>query len=130
MIYKNMLIMFFVSVIITVLASCAKKNKISGIYVHLNGPQHYYTMTITQNQQGKYLATLEGVPLDQMKSAPWSLSCEDDLSGNTLKCDSFSVAFNMNDESAEVTYTDGDKQVFVSDKKKMNEELKVYEKSN
>lgn len=129
MIYKNTAILFFMALIIVLVFACAKKPEISGIYVHLSGPQRYYTLTVSSMDGNMHSAVFEGVPLDRMKTTPWSLSCEQKLSGNTMKCDSVTLVFNQDQETATATFDGNEQQVFVSDKKSINEEIRIYEKS-
>ncbi len=128
MIYKKLIILFFMAQIAVFCTACSKKSEINGIYVHQSGEQRYYTLTVASMEGNKHSAVLEGVPLERMRNTPWSLPCEQEIEDSTMKCGSFTLVFNQDLETATATYPDNERQVFVSDKKSITEDIRIYEK--
>ena len=129
MIYKKSIVLLFLCIVAAV-TSCSKSHDINGIYVHYSGDQQYYTLTISEKNNDSYDITLEGVPLDMMQEAPWSIACSAKLVDQALQCDDLKIRFHKDYEFATALYKSGQKQVFVSSKKNIKEERKVYGTDN
>ena len=107
--------------------ACSKKASIEGIYVHYKETQKYYTLSIEKDNDDTYEIRLDGVPLDSLKTTPWSKKCKGQLSGNTLPCDDVQLFFSSNYETISVTYPSREVQIFITDKKSIEEDITVFE---
>ena len=101
------------------------------MYVPYKGPLTYYSLSInSEGSTGQYRITLEGVPLQNMQTTPWSVTCSSRLNKNKIKCDNFSLDFSNNFESVTVLYeSEGeppDSQTFISADKSIDEEIIIY----
>jgi hypothetical protein len=108
-------------------SACSKRQSIEGIYVHYKEIQKYYTLSIDKDNDSAYEIKLEGVPLDALKTAPWSKKCKGELSGNTIQCDDVKLFFSSNYETISVTYPSNEVQIFISDKKSIEEDITIFE---
>ncbi len=117
------------SVLFINILSCSKKTDYSGLYVHYRGTLKYYTLVITKIEDRNFKVMLEGVPLDDYKTKEWSYTCSGPIAQNTLKCGKYRVDFSAGEDRVAVEYPGNEKQVFISSKQDIEEDVKIYEEN-
>jgi hypothetical protein len=106
--------------------TCSSKKDVSGIYVHYQGDQIYYTLSINKAESDTYTIVFEGVPLDQVKIMPWTRSCTAKLQWRKIQCESLTLFFSPDYDTVTATYDSNKSQTFISDRKKSDEEITIY----
>ncbi len=123
-------VLFITSIIFFTITqfSCSKAYDISGIYVHSKGLLKYYTMTVTKKEGSRYMIKFEGVPLNNYNKTEWSKICNGIFDGKSIKCDGLILEFFTSVGIVDVSYSENEKQIFINNKKEIDEEITLYNK--
>jgi len=112
------------------LGSCSKRGDISGVYVHSSGIKKYYILTISYKGGDDYFIKFEGVPLEITKTTEWQKVCNGKLKGSIIQCDEIQMEFSPSADTVSVFYRKNEKQIFINDKKEIEEEITLYKKGS